>query len=223
MKKVKSFKTITLFVFLVITCTIWSCGNGSNSQMNEQAIRDSIVKAVKDSIANAEVLKAKQDSIEKVRNSIPPFADLFAFYKKANSKPTWSKVKKEVMAYMDNRGLKLVFDGSYKRIEYEDELATFSGLAYGKNIKYVKDSDDIKPINSPHFGIVYTTWMNDLETLDYMKFLFKDKDECYRYLDQVKACGFKDNGDYYENKESFLYFHIEEENGIYYAYLSGEH
>jgi len=222
MQKVKSLKTITLFACLVIACSICSCGSDSKSQVNEQAIKDSIVKAVKDSIADAEVLKAKQDSIEKVRNSIPPFADLYAFYKKANIKPTWSKVKKEVMDYMERRGLELVFDGSYKRIEY-DELSDFSGLAYGKNVKYVKEFDGIEPNNSPHFGIAYATDMNNLETLDVIRFLFKDKDECYRYLDQVKACGFKGNGDYYVNKNDYLYFSIYEENGNYYAYLTGEH
>lgn len=44
-------------VFMGVVC---SCGNGNKPQLDEQAIRDSITKVVKDSIANAEAKKAEE-------------------------------------------------------------------------------------------------------------------------------------------------------------------
>lgn len=219
---------LTAIIMMSIFC---SCGNSGRPQVDEQAIKDSIAKAFKDSIANVEAEKAKLDSIENVRNSVPPLADLFAFYKKADGvgeNPSWSKVKKEVMAYMEKRGLKFVFDGTYKREEYDGFLSTFSGLAYGKNIKYVKENDDIVPTDYPHFGVSYTTWLDDPEMLDCIKFIFKDKAECDSYLEQAKACGFKkDEYDgyvyHYKNSNAYLYYSINEKNGVYTAVIMPEH
>lgn len=49
--------TWALIVFMSVVC---SCGNSGKSQVDEQAIKDSITKVVKDSIANAEAIKAEE-------------------------------------------------------------------------------------------------------------------------------------------------------------------
>ena len=56
---------VLLPLMAIIMMSIFcSCGNSGKPQVDEQAIKDSIAKAFKDSIANAEAEKAKQDSIE---------------------------------------------------------------------------------------------------------------------------------------------------------------
>lgn len=49
--------TWAVVVFMSLVC---SCGNSGKSQVDEQAIKDSITKVVKDSIANAEAIKAEE-------------------------------------------------------------------------------------------------------------------------------------------------------------------
>ena len=56
-----------------------SCGNNSKPQVDEQAIRDSIEKAFKDSIAQVEAAKAKQDSIKKVESSVALIKNFYQY------------------------------------------------------------------------------------------------------------------------------------------------
>ena len=58
-------KNICILSILAIIMSIFcSCGNMGKPQVDEQAIRDSIAKALNDSIANVKTMKAKQDSID---------------------------------------------------------------------------------------------------------------------------------------------------------------
>ena len=71
----KMKKLLSIFpkmAMTILTSTLCSCGNSGKSQMDEQALKDSIENVVMDSIRNAEAEKAKRDSIETFNKTHSP-------------------------------------------------------------------------------------------------------------------------------------------------------
>lgn len=127
---------------------------------------------------------------------IPPFADIFTFYLKRH----WKEVKKDYMAYMESRGEELVFDGVYNEEEedlYEEDegdlgVNTYSKLIYGANISFDEEKHSTQITTFPFFGVEFSTWCNDLDLLDDIRFYFDDENDYKQYVKQIYAYGFKD-------------------------------
>ena len=62
-------KLLYLMLAVVAVGAVCSCGN-KQPQVDEQAIKDSIAKAIEDSVARADSIKAVQDSIKAAQDSI---------------------------------------------------------------------------------------------------------------------------------------------------------
>ena len=193
-----------LYMLILVIGMFCSCGNSGKSQIDEQAIRDSLEKALKDSIAQVEAMKAKQDSIERVENSVPPFVDILSFFKKSrDGKPSWWKeVKNEMKAYMESRRQNLVFDGKYTWEDYTGSPMTYTALVYGKNIKFVPKDNGFKIVGSPFFGVIVQTLPGNPDTTYSLEILLENKADYEQYLKQVYSCFKKEE---YVNGEGYYY------------------
>lgn len=193
-----------LNMLIVVMGMFCSCGNNGKSQVDEQAIRDSLEKALKDSIAQVEAMKAKQDSIKKVENSVPPIVDILSIFKKScGGKPSWWKeVKNEMKVYMESRRQNLVFDGKYIWEDYPDCPMTNSALVYGKNIKFVPKDNEYKILDSPFFGVIIQTTPGNIDATSTLRILLENKADYEQYLKQIYACFKKEK---YENGVNYYY------------------
>lgn len=165
-------------VFVSLAC---SCNIIKKENADEQSIRDSL--------AHLDSIEKRQESLVKSGNPLPPFSKIFSYYKKARD-IGWLSVKGELKDYMKGLNQNLVFDDEYKYEEYDDQIATFSALAYGENFVFLKEENDYGRTGHPYYGIIFKTWINDLDYPDTIEIFFSDEDDYEQYLQEIYDSGF---------------------------------
>lgn len=156
-------KILLVLAFVAFISVIVACNNTGKQKMDEQVLKDSIVLAVKDSIANALVEQAKQDSIKAYNalhseEKIKKVVENFLSASKSDA-PFLKYMSARVKVYIDN----------FNKMNEPWRLAGCSTCQFSKSSN-IKVSNIDKNSATVHFFITITD-----ETLDdYYKEKFKE-------------------------------------------------